>query len=231
MDQDLVHGQQKLPDKVYALLLKDIVSGLFMHKGKLPSEMELAQRFDVSRPTVRQAISRLRAEGVVASRRGAGSFVIRVPANRVPGASIESIADIDRYYAYRMCIEAGAAAIAAAERSDGDLQAIRAAMDHIVEAMDLGRPTVDQDVDFHLAIACASHNQFFVAAVEDSVGPIRQCIELASSLSSRRSRERNQQVKGEHVRIVESISRGVAEDAAEAMRQHIARSRRRLFEG
>ena len=230
-----VHGPQtddKLPDKVYALLLRSIQSGEFSTDGKLPPEHELARRFDVSRPTVRQAIARLRSDGVVISRRGAGSFVIRMPAlARSRRNSIESIADIDRYYVFRMCIEGGAAEQAAEMRTDADLEAIRGSHSHLIETIEAGGSGVEEDVKFHLAIANASHNQFFVTAIEEIVRPIRQCLELATSLSARNTGKQNRRLEDEHGSIVDAIARGSPADAAAAMRQHIVEARRRIFNG
>ena len=117
---------------------------------------------------MREALSRLRADGIVASQRGSGSYVVRPPGT--PAAEvlpIKNLADIERYYAFRACVEAGAAAGAAEFRNAGDLEAMRAAFEALSLAMESGRVGVDEDVSFHLAIARASHNQFFVTDLED----------------------------------------------------------------
>lgn len=222
----------KLPDKVYAGVVEAILRGDYRADGKLPTETELAARFNVSRPTVREALSRLRSDGIVESRRGAGSYVVKLPAT-VPAqlTPIESVADIERYYAFRQCVEAGAAAAAAEQRDASDLEAIRAAYDALHAALDAGGPDVEEDVRFHLAVARASHNQFFVATLETSVGPIRQVMELARNLADQKSRDRRREVQREHQAIVDAIARRSPQDAAEAMRVHVFNARRRIFEG
>lgn len=223
----------KLPDKVYAGVVESILRGEYRADGKLPTETELATRFNVSRPTVREALSRLRSDGIVESRRGAGSYVVKLPATTAAWLTpIESVADIERYYAFRQCVEAGAAAVAAEQRSADDLEAIRAAYDALHAALDAGDGAdVEEDVRFHLAVARASHNQFFVATLETSVGPIRQCMELARNLSDRKSEDRRREVQREHQAIVEAIARRSPHDAAEAMRAHVFNAKRRIFEG
>lgn len=228
----LPDGPTKLPDKIYASVVEAILRGDFQNDGKLPTEAALASRFNVSRPTVREALSRLRSDGIVESRRGAGSFVVRLPAP--PAARftpIESLADIERYYAFRMCVEAGAASGAAEWRNAADLEAIGASFDALTAAHDAQRPDIDEDVRFHFAIARASHNPFFVATIEGSIGPIRQCMELARSVASGKSVERMREVQDEHAAIVDAIHRRSAADAAEAMRLHIVNAKRRIFEG
>lgn len=69
--------QVKLSDQIYERIFGLIVSGEFPEKSKLPTEVELADRLKVSRTIVREALARLRDEGFVISRQGAGTFVQR----------------------------------------------------------------------------------------------------------------------------------------------------------
>ena len=221
-----------LPDRIYAHVVEAILRGDFSDSGKLPTESELAERFGVSRPTVREALSRLRSDGVIETRRGSGSHVVaatRAPASNTP--PIKSLADIERYYAFRSCVETGAAAGAAEFREAEDLEAIQAGFDALTVAMESGQSGIEEDVRLHLAIARASHNPFFVASVETSVAPIRQFMELARSVTDKKSMERVRTVQAEHKAIVEAIVRRSPTDAAEAIRVHILNAKRRIFEG
>ena len=220
-----------LPDRIYARVVEAILRGDFLPSGKLPTEGELASSFGVSRPTVREALSRLRSDGVIDSRRGAGSFVIRSPG--VPAASatpIRSLADIERYYVFRSCVEAGAAAGAAEFRDATDMEALHAAFDALNLAMESGKPGIDEDVRFHLAIARASHNPFFVATIETSVAPIRQFMELARNVTVPKNLERVRTTQTEHQAIVDAIARRSPDDAAQAIRTHVLNAKRRIFE-
>jgi GntR family transcriptional repressor for pyruvate dehydrogenase complex len=221
-----------LPDKIYAHVVESILRGDYAQSGRLPTETVLATRFGVSRPTVREALSRLRSDGIVESRRGSGSYVMRSPVAPAVGmTAIKSMADIERYYAFRTCVEAGAAAGAAEFREAADIDAMRASFDALTTAMEGNRPGIDEDVSFHLAIARASHNQFFVSTIETSVGPIRQFMELAHSVTDKKDFERVREVQREHLAIVEAIVRRSPVEAAEAIRAHILAARRRIFEG
>ena len=98
-----------LSDRVCKLIVAAILRGEFSVDHKLPTEFELTARYAVSRTTVREALSRLRSEGIVESRRGSGSYIVQMPGHVEPMApSISSIVDIERYYAFRFCIEAAA---------------------------------------------------------------------------------------------------------------------------
>jgi DNA-binding FadR family transcriptional regulator len=227
-------GVGSLPDRIYARVVEAILRGDFAPHNKLPTEGALSAQFGVSRPTVREALARLRSDGIIDSKRGAGSTVVRAPGAAgtpvVVATPIKSLADIERYYAFRSCIEMGAAAGAAEFRDDGDLAALQQAFEALNTAMESGQSGADEDVRFHLAIAQASHNPFFVATIATSVAPIRQFIELARNVTDKKSPTRVRATQAEHQAIVDAIARRAPAEAAEAIRIHILNAKRRIFE-
>ena len=148
----------------------------------------------------------------------------------VVATPIKSLADIERYYAFRSCIEMGAAAGAAEFRDADDLEALQLAFEALNTAMEGGESGADEDVRFHLAIAQASHNPFFVTTIATSVAPIRQFIELARNVTDKKSPTRVRATQAEHQAIVDAIVRRSSGDAAEAIRIHILNAKRRIFE-
>ena len=224
-------GAGSLPDRIYARVVEAILRGDFAPHNKLPTEEALSAQFGVSRPTVREALARLRSDGIIDSRRGAGSTVIRAPGTPVVVATpVKSLADIERYYAFRSCVEMGAAAGAAEFRDADDLEALQLAFEALNTAMEGGESGADEDVRFHLAIAQASHNPFFVTTIATSVAPIRQFIELARNVTDKKSPTRVRATQAEHQAIVDAIVRRSSGDAAEAIRIHILNAKRRIFE-
>ena len=224
-------GAGSLPDRIYARVVEAILRGDFAPHNKLPTEEALSAQFGVSRPTVREALARLRSDGIIDSRRGAGSTVIRAPGTPVVAATpVKSLADIERYYAFRSCVEMGAAAGAAEFRDADDLEALQQAFEALSNAMEGGASGAEEDVRFHLAIAQASHNPFFVTTIATSVAPIRQFIELARNVTDKKSPTRVRATQAEHQAIVDAIVRRSPGDAAEAIRIHILNAKRRIFE-
>lgn len=224
-------GAGSLPDRIYARVVEAILRGDFAPHNKLPTEEALSAQFGVSRPTVREALARLRSDGIIDSRRGAGSTVIRAPGTPVVAATpVKSLADIERYYAFRSCVEMGAAAGAAEFRDADDLEALQQASEALNTAMEGGESGADEDVRFHLAIARASHNPFFVTTIDTTVAPIRQFIELARNATDKKSLARVRTTQAEHQAIVDAIVRRSPGDAAEAIRIHILNAKRRIFE-
>nr|UVN18167.1 hypothetical protein pPsy0462b_00022 [Pseudomonas syringae] len=68
-----------LVEGVVSAIRREIVSGRLPAESKMPTEHELADQFNVSRSVVREAISQLKADGVLVIRRGSGSFVSQTP--------------------------------------------------------------------------------------------------------------------------------------------------------
>lgn len=122
---------QKLPlsDAVYERAVGDIASGLFPVGRKLPSEAVLADRYDVSRPVLRDALARMRADGLIVSRQGYGSEVVRLPGTEVLSmAPTGTLADLMRAFEFRLALEGEAAALAADRRGERDLREMRLAL-------------------------------------------------------------------------------------------------------
>ncbi len=68
-----------LADRIYSAILNSIIEGEFKEGDRLMTEHALAERFATSRPTVREALARLRADGIIVTRRGSGTTVGRRP--------------------------------------------------------------------------------------------------------------------------------------------------------
>lgn len=221
-------------DAVYRGIIEAMSSGEFGENARLPTETELAQHYGVSRPTVREALSRLRLDGLIASRRGSGSYVLRRPDRNIKRfAPIESIADVQRCFAFRISLESAGAGLAADLRTPRDVEEISQRF----EAMEIARlqddnpAYLENDLQFHLAVARASQNVFFVTALEMIVEQMRVGMRLALNLSLERERVWREMVQIEHREIMTAIEKGSSVDAAEAMRFHLGNARRRLFEG
>src|SRR3954468_15829664 len=143
-----------------AMLAGDLETG-----QRLPSEHELADEYGVSRPTVREAMRLLAADGLVRAARGAtGGTFIALPAPEAVAESLSetielwfragstSAAEVEQA---RGWIERGCVRLAAENRTDADLQAIRSAIDGARDpAIDLDR-FLALDIDFHVAISRA----------------------------------------------------------------------------
>ena len=123
-----------LGNYVYQQLLQQIcVDNLYAIGAKLPPEERLAKEFGVSRPVVRIALAQLRTEGIIQSRQGSGSYVIRTSQGAVKIDQVDNWSDINQFYGYRAHLESEIARLAAERATAEDRERIQKAYYHVVE--------------------------------------------------------------------------------------------------
>lgn len=228
----LVPGQrQRLGDQLYGQILDQIVSGRLKEGERLPPEKEISAMFGVSRPVVRDALLRLRADGVLQARQGSGTYVQRRPADRLKSfANSVDLAVFLRCLEVRMPLEAAAARLAAERRTARQLARIEAAHDRLRQDVETGHITTVHDLAFHASIAQATGNEFFPALLQHIHDSIAGFMDVSLNLTRTGSRTRVRQVLNEHTIIVEAIQSQEGEAAEVAMRFHLDQSRRRVMD-
>ena len=211
--------------------LKDrILAGDLAPGAKLPSESQLIEEYAVSRTVVREAVTRLRAEGLVETQHGRGSFVLAVPETSsfsVEASAIRTHADVMAMLDFRIGVESEAAALAATHHTGADVTAIQEAMSGFIRSGHEG--AVEADFAFHLAIARATGNRFYVDLL-GSLGPMmimlpRTRLGEAYSMTDATHVER---VQREHDNVAAAVLAGDVETARAAMRLHLGNTRRRV---
>ena len=227
----------RLGDQLSQRMASLIERGEFIEGGRLPAESELADRFGVSRPVIREALSRLRAMGFIVSRKGSGSYVqkrtdrpLQAPVMTGFGP-LNSLAQVRKCYEFRVGVEGDAAYYAALNRTPEMLAAMRGALGRMEKAIAAGAVGMSADFEFHMAVAHASGNEFYEAVMESMRMPIEFAINLARSLAMTRPLDHLMTVQGEHVAMFEAIEAGDKDAARLAMRSHIENACSRVFEG
>ncbi len=155
---------EKLSNAVIRQIENLILRGILRPGERLPSERELSDRFGVSRPSLREAIASLQADGLLTSKAGAGIFVADVLGSAFSPALTRLFARHDDavfdYLSFRRDMEGLAAERAARLGSNTDLQVIDAVFQKMKKAHSKRSTDTEAqlDADFHLAIIEASHN-------------------------------------------------------------------------
>ena len=222
----------KMSKLIYEEVFARITGGTYKLDSKLPTELELSAEFQVSRPVVREALARLRNDSLVESRKGAGTFVRWRPDQKVlQFAPVGSITDLQRCLEFRRGLEGECAFYAAERRDVRDLRKIREAMDALRGVLQTGSVGVEEDFNFHLTIAAASKNPFFLSTLTMLREQICFGMNLTRSISCMRPEQRLIPVMDEHVSILNAIEAGDPALACATMREHLTRGQRRLFEG
>src|SRR4051794_1577212 len=216
-----------LAQRVVAGLKDKILAGDLPAGHKLPSEAELIDEYGVSRTVIREAVTRLRAEGLVETFQGRGSFVLAMPeptSFTVESATIRTHHDVLDMIDFRVGIETEAAALAAARIDDAGADSIRTALEAFVTAAP--EDAVEADFRFHRAVAAASGNRFYLRLV-DSLGPMmillpRTRLGDAYSLTDTAHVDR---VRREHDSVAAGVIAGDPDIARAAMRVHLGNTR------
>ncbi|MBN9025908.1 MULTISPECIES: FadR/GntR family transcriptional regulator [Kaistia] len=222
-------SRQGLPSQVAAFVRVEILRGNLKPGDRLPTEQEFAAMHGVSRAVIREAIAKLRHEGLVVSRQGIGAFVASPEAANSLTLEPNSLAvpeDYRHLYELRLMLETGAAELAAIQRTDEDLAEMARCIDNMAKVKDLHGAYVETDIAFHRAVAGATKNPFvslFISFVDvklqESILVALRSLDFATTSAISR---------GEHQLIYDAIAAGDPAAAAAAMRSHLTNSSRRL---
>ena len=224
--------RERLGDLLYGQILEQIMSGALNEGDKLPSENQICRLFQVSRPTVREALMRLHADGLVTTRQGSGSYVQRRPPDQLMRlAKVSDIAGMLRCLEVRIALEGQAAMLAAQRRTPSQMEDITTALAALRAAFEDGSVPAQADFEFHRAVAGASGNALFAELLDMLNEIIQQAMTVALGLTRVGSKDRARRVVEEHEAIAEAIAHGDAEAAGLAMRYHLHRARQRVTDG
>lgn len=231
-EQTPAFKDNSLSDSVYEELVQLIVQGEFAIGKKLPTEHVLSDRLNVSRPILRRALKQLRDDDVIVSRQGSGSFVKRRPETKALNfASIASISDIKKTFEFRAAIESEAAYFCAKRRTEDELKQIVNALQIFDECVETNQLESDADGILHETICRASHNHYFISALNSMKLNILTGVHLTQNLSVKKPNARLRLIQKEHHQIVDAIIKQDPIAAREAMRTHIENAQVRIFDG
>lgn len=169
--------RESLSKQVSDNLEEMISSGVYPVGEKIPAEPELAEMFQVSRNTIREAIQSLTWAGLLSVKQGDGTYVCssnRFRANMEQKYQEVSIDDIKEA---RNCIEVTIAHLAAQRHSQKDLEIIQKILDKRKTLETDSKENTETDLDFHIAIAHACHNTILIDMYESISGYMRSQIE------------------------------------------------------
>jgi GntR family transcriptional repressor for pyruvate dehydrogenase complex len=216
------------PTKIYEEIVEQlknaILSGEFQPGSRLPSVRELSQQLCVGQAAVREALSALKAMGLVTLKQGEGTFVNRYDPHEIT-KSVESVAfigkeDILSLLELRKIIETGTARLAAKRRTTEDLVQIETVLAKMAEDLSSASLGEEADWEFHYAVATASKNPFLLSLME-AIGE-----KIKSSLLI--SRRHLYQISGSHERLLrdhktifQAIQAGDQRQAEESMLIHL----------
>ncbi|WP_229750529.1 FadR/GntR family transcriptional regulator [Paenibacillus nasutitermitis] len=215
-------------------LKTQIASGSWKPGDKLPSVVDLAAQFGVGRSTIREALSALKAMGMLDIRQGGGTYVkADAPEQAQPLDNAEWMSraeSLRHILEVRKVLESGCAALAAKHRSEDHLQRLRDTLEEMGTSLGDEQASEQADVRFHLQIAEAAQNPVLTDLVRSLSEKLHDSMKDTRALwfyAELRSAER---LLGEHTGIYEAIANQDEPLAAQRMESHIAKVERVLYE-
>jgi GntR family transcriptional regulator, transcriptional repressor for pyruvate dehydrogenase complex len=216
-------------EQVAGELSSRIRSGAFAPGTRLPGEHATAEQFGVSRAVVREAIARLKTEGLIRTRQGDGAFVGDWRTETLhldPGIS-QDLESVLMIVELRKGLEAEAAALAALRHSDVDMAAIETARSRASEIAAARGDSVVADIAFHRAIAEATGNPYYGAVLDYLTQFVVPAIRASRGHAALRE-DVAREVDAEHLAIANAIRRRDRDAARAAAQTHMDHASARI---
>ena len=213
----------RLSEEVSGDLHRRIARGELKPGDRLPTEKALGNAFGVSRAVVREAVARLKADGLIETRQGSGAFIVEAPKTinlrfwQGAGPELDELRDI---FELRAMVEGSVAELAAQRRDTKDIKAMAEQLQAMDDALAGNRDGTEADDNFHIALARATHNSYIGRLVE-FLGRHFSDSRKLSWLGTRRELAHPQEAQREHRALFEAISRGNTEAARRCAQDHL----------
>jgi GntR family transcriptional repressor for pyruvate dehydrogenase complex len=232
--------QRKLADNIVEQLEAMILEGTLKAGARLPAERILAEQFGVSRPSLREAIQKLAAKGLLISRHGGGNFVADSLGSTFSDPLmhlLENSADAQRdLLEFRHTLEGSCAYYAALRATEVDQQRLREAF-AVLQDCYAREGTVSRaeegaaDASFHLAIAEASHNAVLLHTIRGLFDLLkRNVVTNIGGMYALRNETRDM-LMNQHQELFDAIIGRRADEAREVIHRHISYVQDVLAEG
>lgn len=219
-----------LPSQVATLIQREITVGRLKPGDRLPTEHSLAQSFGVSRNVVREAMARLRSDGIIDSRQGIGAFLLPRKASahfRIDAETLTDLVEFGHLFELRAMLEIRAAGLAAERRLPDAIEDLTAALERMRGAEKWASGGVDADLDFHRALARATGNPYIAQMVAFISDQTRSSILQTQERYGTKS-EVIEVTIAEHAAIHKAVLSGSSAEARKAMSRHISSAAARL---
>lgn len=230
----MITDKRKIGEIVLEKIEKKFLNNQLKKGDKLPSERELANLFEVSRNSVREALQTLALRSVIEIRQGGGSYVKQSDVDFIREELSGKVVVSESHLIFEMlevrrALEVEAASLAAQRATAEDLHKIRKsleAMDVSIDKVEIG---AQADFQFHMHIVEASHNSILIHLAQTLIQQLEKTV-----YTTRQHRfvnpDRYEETINEHKEIYIAIASGDSTLASSLMETHITKVRKELSE-
>ncbi|WP_338555814.1 FadR/GntR family transcriptional regulator [Paenibacillus sp. KS-LC4] len=212
-------------EEITAQIKRMIVDGELKVGDKLPSTKEMSERFGVGRSTTREALSALKAMGLIDIRQGGGCTVISTLPAEFELPELQSLRmnrkTLLELLEARQSFEVSNAAIASSKRTEEDLAVLKELVVQMKAAAGNDLEGERTDLLFHLTLVKATHNTILVQLFETVMNQVETAIREIRRVELYANRSVAEQLYEEHLAIYKAVEAQDAEAAALSMRQHL----------
>jgi len=212
----------RLSEKVARSIQDDLIATRRQPGDQLPTEPVLAERYGVSRTVIREAARLLVDRGLVTIRAGSGMVVAEFTGSSIARQYELMLAlaqpRFEELMEMRLVVEVGLTQYAAQRRTEVDLVAIQEALTEFSNPDLTLQTALESDLKFHMAVAQASHNPFFVSLVNPMNDYLRSTYSPSMGYAAAMPRTLH-----EHAEIARAIEQGDAQLAGEMAKSHLTR--------
>lgn len=213
--------RRRLYQDIVGQIQEFIRDGVLKPGDRLPSERDLAERLEVSRSSLREAMRALELQGLLVSRPGSGTFVSTESLDTLVSIISSSLTDsgdfLNDIFEVRHLLEPQIAALAAERATQEDLQSMEEALEQQERQIAGGETGVEGDTAFHFSMAQATQNWALVKVISTIADILR-----ASRDQSLQTPGRPQRSLASHIYILDMIRQKDAEESRSAMEYHIS---------
>ncbi|WP_449621454.1 FadR/GntR family transcriptional regulator [Robertmurraya sp. Marseille-Q9965] len=216
---------KKIYEEVAETLHEMIRTGQLKPGDRLDSVQQLAENFQVGRSAIREALSALKAIGLVEMKQGEGTFIKGFEAKQITfplsTAILMNKKDIENLLEVRKIIETGISASAAKNRTEEDLEVMRLVLEEMKTVQGDGELGEKADFKFHLALSAAAHNPLLSSLMEHVSELMFETQRETRRLWLFSKQTTSEKLYEQHVAIFKAIEAGDEEQARRAMLSHL----------
>lgn len=224
-----LHYNKIKPKKIYEEVAEAIhtmiSSGQLQPGDKLDSVQQLAENFQVGRSAIREALTALRAMGLIEIRQGEGTYVKQFESEQISfplsTAILMNAQDTAHLLEVRKILETGTVFSAAKKRTDIQLQTMKEALEEMKRASGDEELGEKADLQFHMAIAESSHNPLLISLMNHVSGLMGETMKETRRLWLYSKQTTTDRLYEEHYAIFNAIKEQNAEEARRVMLSHI----------